>query len=161
MKENHPEKNRTRKPLPPPERAEELLTLAGLRVTGIRRKIIETLITEKRPLSHADIATCRQFRKLDRVTLYRNLGALESAGIIHAILGVDNIMRYCAHDFEKAGCPGDHPHFICTSCGTMICLTGQQIPRVDIPEGYSISGKRFIVYGLCEKCGSADGGGNP
>jgi len=132
--------------------AEKLLRRAGLRNTPIRLDILEALILEGRPVTHGEISSIKQGEALDRVTLYRNLTALQKKGIVHGIMGVDGVWRYCAHDMDQPGCPGNHPHFICLSCKTMICLIGQRLPTVKVPEGYSVTGKRLIVYGLCPKC---------
>jgi Fur family ferric uptake transcriptional regulator/Fur family zinc uptake transcriptional regulator len=53
---------------------------------------------------------------------------------------------------DGKGCPGNHPHFICTACGTMICLLDRTLGRMDVPDGYEVSGKQFVIYGLCAKC---------
>lgn len=132
--------------------AQELLKWAGLKKTKIRLEILESLIWESRPLSHAELSSLERLSSLDRVTVYRNLAALQKSGIVHGIMGVDGIWRYCAHDMNQPGCSGNHPHFICLSCKTMICLTGQRLPTVKVPEGYTVSGKRLLVYGYCPAC---------
>jgi len=149
-------KNRADKSEPQREDAEFFIKQAGLRVTEIRKKILNALLVIKNPLSHADISALPGFSDLDRVTIYRNLWLLQTAGLLHAILGVDGVWRYCAHNPDQPGCPGNHPHFICQSCGTMICLTGQRLPTVEVPEGYSVTGKRFLVYGLCPECAKSE-----
>jgi Fur family ferric uptake transcriptional regulator/Fur family zinc uptake transcriptional regulator len=90
---------------------------------------------------------------LDKVTLYRTLQTLKTYGIVHQVQGLDGVWRFCAHDPESKGCPGDHPHFLCLHCGKMICLTGQRLPRVEVPEGMTVEGKQFVVYGCCSECG--------
>jgi Fur family ferric uptake transcriptional regulator/Fur family zinc uptake transcriptional regulator len=88
----------------------------------------------------------------DRVTLYRVLEALRGAGIVHQVQGLDGVWRFCAHDPDRPGCPGDHPHFLCLACGRMICLVGQSLQRVDVPGGCSVEGKQCVVYGRCADC---------
>jgi Fe2+ or Zn2+ uptake regulation protein len=34
----------------------------------------------------------------------------------------------------------------------MICLTDHALERLEVPEGYEVSGKQFVIYGLCAKC---------
>lgn len=89
---------------------------------------------------------------MDRVTIYRTLSTLKEAGIVHSVQGIDGVWRYRAHDPDQGGCPGNHPHFICLSCKTMLCLNGQKLPNVSVPEGFSVTGKRLLVYGLCREC---------
>ena len=138
------------------DREEQVLNLlkqAGLRKTEKRKEILKELLMKGRPLSHSDLLECETIEHIDRVTLYRNLTALEKGGIIHSILGEDGTRRFRAHQVNQPGCPGNHPHFVCLSCKTMICLTDQKLPKVRVPEGYRVIGKRFIVYGICSECG--------
>ena len=138
------------------ERVSTLLAEAGLRITDKRKKILETLITVNKPVSHSDLLDCGELRGMDRVTVYRNLSILEEKGIIHSAIGEDGVRHFRAHLYDKPGCPGDHPHFICLSCKDMICLTEQRLPHIDVPEGYTVTGKRFLVYGFCRKCREKD-----
>jgi Fur family ferric uptake transcriptional regulator/Fur family zinc uptake transcriptional regulator len=89
---------------------------------------------------------------MDRVTLYRTLASLVKKCVAHQVQGPDGAWRFCSHRPTDNGCPGNHPHFLCESCGTMICLTDQSLTRVEVPDGYAIAGKQFVVYGKCSGC---------
>jgi Fur family ferric uptake transcriptional regulator len=129
----------------------DFLALKGLRRTKIRKAVLAVLAEQARPLSHAEVR--RSVWKLaDRVTLYRTLEALRGAGLVHEVLGEDGIRRYCRNDPVAPGCPGNHPHFLCLQCGKMICLSGQSLPRVSVPEEFAVKGKQLVVFGLCELC---------
>ena len=129
----------------------KLLSEAGLRSTRQRQLILDLLFSRGEPLSHGEILANID-EHLDRVTLYRTLDTLKKAGIVHQVQGIDGVWRFCAHNQGAEGCPGDHPHFLCLSCGKMICLTDQRMPRVDVPDGVSVEGKQMVVYGLCVDC---------
>ena len=127
----------------------------GLRSTRQRKIILELLISCGSPLSHAEILTKIEEssnEKLDRVTLYRTLEVLRKSGVVHQVQGIDGVWRFCAHEINEDGCPGDHPHFLCLACGKMVCMTEQKMPRVSVPKGASVEGKQFVVYGRCESC---------
>lgn len=130
---------------------DKLLSDAGLRATRQRLVVLELLFREGSPLSHAEILSKLE-EHLDRVTLYRTLETLKKAGIVHQVQGIDGVWRFCAHDAEAAGCPGDHAHFLCLSCGRMFCLTDQKMPRVEVPDGMKVEGKQFVIYGTCPEC---------
>ncbi|MDO5115454.1 MAG: Fur family transcriptional regulator [Synergistaceae bacterium] len=130
---------------------ERILGSAGLRNTRQRRMILELLFAQGSPLSHGEILS-RIDEHLDRVTLYRTLETLKKAGIVHQVQGIDGVWRFCAHDEDSSGCPGDHPHFLCLDCGRMFCITDQRMPRVTVPEGIEVEGKQFVVYGRCAEC---------
>jgi Fur family ferric uptake transcriptional regulator/Fur family zinc uptake transcriptional regulator len=129
----------------------KILERAGLRPTDAREAVLETLYRIGRPASHGEVAEALR-GELDRVTIYRNLYLLEEAGLAHKVQGVDGKWRFCAHDPDVVGCPGDQPHFVCLSCGKMICLLGQALPHVDVPNGVKVQGKQLVVYGLCPEC---------
>lgn len=128
-----------------------ILEEAGLRATEIRLRVLQILFEAGRPLTHGDVQE-RLGGEADRVTLYRTLTSLERAGLVHRVQGTDGAWRFCAHRPDAPGCPGNHPHFLCLGCGLMVCLLGQRLPRVDVPEGCSVSGKQLVVYGLCPTC---------
>ncbi|MDO4561195.1 MAG: Fur family transcriptional regulator [bacterium] len=130
---------------------EKILSGAGLRTTRQRRVILELLFRQGSPMSHSEILSMIDDH-LDRVTLYRTLETLKNSGIVHQVQGIDGVWRFCAHEQDTDGCPGDHPHFLCLSCGRMFCLPDQKMPRVNVPEGMQVEGKQFVVYGTCPGC---------
>lgn len=135
-----------------------MLLQAGLRATPIREGVLALLLREGRPLSHADLtARSEEIPKCDKVTLYRTLESLTKHGLVHKAQGIDAQWRYCASDPELPGCPGNHPHFLCLSCGAMVCLLGQALPRIEVPKGVTVLGKQLIVYGICDACTRAKG----
>ena len=132
------------------EYAARLLRTAGLRVTVNRLDILKFLMETGRPMSHSEIQ--EHLPSLDRVTLYRTLACFVSKEVAHQVQGPDGAWRFCAHEPLTEGCPGNHPHFLCSSCGKMFCLTGHRLPRVEVPEGFAVDGKQFVVYGKCAQC---------
>lgn len=130
---------------------ENLLSGAGLRATRQRVVVLRLLIDKASPLSHGEI-TAMLDEPLDKVTLYRTLQTLREANIVHQVQGLDGVWRFCAHDPNSQRCPGNHPHFLCLSCGKMFCLTDQKMPRVEVPEGVTVEGKQLVVYGTCSDC---------
>ena len=128
----------------------ELLRSAGMKVTPLRLQILGELIDAARPLSHAELTALMP--DLDRVTLYRSLTTFVEKDIAHQVQGIDGLWRFCAHADDGHGCPGNHPHFLCTVCGTMTCLTDQRLPRVDVPNECCVDGKQLVAYGVCSQC---------
>jgi Fur family transcriptional regulator, ferric uptake regulator len=129
-----------------------LLKASGLRCTPAREAVLACLARRGRPLAHAEIAGARGLAALDRVTLYRTLGALQEAGLVHRVQDQEGAWRFCAHVRDGRRCPANHPHFQCTRCGRMRCLTGQELPWVEAGRGERITGKQFVVYGQCAAC---------
>jgi len=133
----------------------ELLRKAGLRCTKARESLLALLIEATRPLSHQEIADLPGAQHLDRVTIYRALAALEEAGLVHRVRGMDAIWRYRGHDANPEGCPGNHSHFLCLLCNAMFCLSDEPLPWVAVPKGAQVKGKQLVVYGNCPDCTSA------
>lgn len=133
-----------------PDRTRKLLKEAGIRTTSVRRDVFAYLLHRGLPLSHQEILN--RMGNYNRVTLYRTLNTLTDAGLVHAVQGLDGVWRFCAHDPEHRGCPGNHPHFLCLSCGRMICLSDQKLPYVEVPADIEVKGKQLLVYGRCASC---------
>jgi Fur family ferric uptake transcriptional regulator/Fur family zinc uptake transcriptional regulator len=138
----------------PKDALREALRAAGLKVTPLRVEVLSYLTDSARPMSHSEIQAA--LPGLDKVTLYRTLAAFVEADIAHQVQGTDGTWRFCAHIRDGGGCPGNHPHFLCSSCGIMTCLTDQVMPRVDLPEGYTVSGKQLVIHGKCADCAKRD-----
>jgi Fur family ferric uptake transcriptional regulator/Fur family zinc uptake transcriptional regulator len=134
----------------PDDALKALLRRTGIKVTPIRLEVLGYLLNTGQPVSHADVQSALPL--LDRVTIYRTLASFVESGIAHQVQGRDGMWHFCAHDPDSSGCPGNHPHFLCTSCGKMICLLDQRMPRVSVTEGNVVEGKQFVAYGLCQEC---------
>lgn len=133
--------------------AGELLASRGIRSTPLRRAILGVLLEAATPLSWKDtFIRLRRRAKADKVSLYRNLALFERSGLVHKVLGNDGAWRYCARQGETNRCPGNHAHFLCLSCGRMICLEDQPLPTVTLPEGFIVEGKQLLAYGRCSDC---------
>jgi Fur family transcriptional regulator, ferric uptake regulator len=134
----------------------ELLKASGLRCTPARDAVLAFLSRQGRPLAHSEIARARGLAALDRVTLYRTLTALQDAGLVHRVQDHEGAWRFCAHVRHGRRCPADHPHFQCTRCGRMRCLTDQTLPWVSVRGKERITGKQLVVYGLCAACSARE-----
>ncbi|PIE53913.1 MAG: transcriptional regulator [Dethiosulfovibrio peptidovorans] len=128
------------------------LKKAGLRATSCRIALLRELKRRKTPVTHGDLERAESLKDFDRVTLYRTLNVLEERGLLHRVLGLDGVWRHCRHDSHPKGCPGDHIHLVCTNCGKMICLDDQPLPIIKAPDGWTVTGKQCVGYGLCGEC---------
>ena len=131
---------------------EQMLHSVGLRSTRARQEVLKFMLTNGQPLSHQELEKQQALGHMDRVTLYRTLESLHKAGLVRRIRGVDGVWRFCAVPQDSSGCPGNHPHFLCISCGRMTCLKDQVMPWVSVPDGARVLGKQLLVYGLCPEC---------
>ncbi|MEI6805254.1 MAG: transcriptional repressor [Myxococcaceae bacterium] len=92
---------------------------AGLRSTPARIAVLTLLSQAKKPMSHGELADCLQAEEFDRATIFRNLTDLTEAGLLSRIDLGDHTWR-----FELKA---QHPHFVCTDCGDVACLSDSDI----------------------------------
>jgi Fur family ferric uptake transcriptional regulator len=96
----------------------------ALRATPSRLAVLQLLRATERPLSHADVVEALAGEPWDRSTLYRNLADLVVAGLAGKTELGDHVWRFYDAVWHDAG---DHPHFVCTECGHVQCLTDTRI----------------------------------
>ena len=131
----------------------EDLRRAGLRVTPARLAVLGALRARLAPASHADVAAALENAVPDRATVYRNLVELVKAGLARRRDLGDHVWR-----FEAAGArPGgkDHPHFLCTACGSLACLDTLRVSLrrgARVPRALKDDAVEILVKGLCDEC---------
>jgi len=132
------------------------LRRAGLRVTPARLAVLAALRARLAPASHADLASELEDAVPDRATVYRNLVELVKAGLARRRDLGDHVWR-----FEAAGArPGgkDHPHFLCTACGSLACLDTLKVSLrrgARVPRALKDDAVEILVKGLCDGCAPA------
>lgn len=135
--------------------ADDLIKNATIRVTTVRKLVLELLLKSKRPLSHGEISSHKKMTGLDKVTIYRTLEVLKKAKLIHRTLSSDGVWRFCSvHEIESSsnGCSGNHIHFFCGKCKEMSCMPEVKLPWITPPKGAEIHSKQLLVHGHCAKC---------
>ena len=122
----------------------------NLRKTPERFAILEKIITLNRHFTADELhqLLMKEFR-VSRGTVYNNLHLLEQAHLIARTLSGDSIQ------YEIYNPQQPHLHVICTQCGRVRELAGQEVidslrhlkTRQFKPHLYSVN-----IYGLCSKC---------
>lgn len=89
--------------------------------------------------------------QMNKTTVYRVLDKLEDDGLLHSFLGKNGHKWYA----KCSGCSSSvhhdvHPHFECTSCGKVECLT----IHITIPEipNRKVELSQVFLQGKCEAC---------
>jgi len=81
------------------------------------------MLTAPGPKTHAEVSASLDHRGFDRATIYRNLTELTEAKLVTRVDVGDHVWRFEVKRHEDgSGHGGDHPHFVCTSCGEVSCL---------------------------------------
>lgn len=127
----------------------------GQRYTASRRAIVTALAAAPHPLSITELVATG--RGLAVSSVYRNLGVLEEAGVVHRIDTSHEFKRYeLAEDLTE-----HHHHLICTGCGRVQDFTAspglerqteQALAGVAGKAGFTVHGHRIDLVGLCRTC---------
>lgn len=130
----------------------DILRRKNLSITEGRKKILSLFLASADALTHGDIER-KAGEKFDRVTVYRTLQTFVEKGIVHTIPTADNMVLYAlCKDCTEGHHHDDHVHFVCTNCGSTICLDDVVSPRIDLPEGYEAQSVQVVINGICKNC---------
>jgi Fur family ferric uptake transcriptional regulator len=129
----------------------KILKAARLYCTDCRVAILKVLTAADRPISQDEIAQRLGKNRFDKVTIYRTLGSLFKAGVVHRAFMDERAWHFeLADRCSESQC---HPHFTCTSCGVTHCLTGMSLPMAKSPyRGFVIRHQQVRFEGLCPEC---------
>ncbi len=132
--------------------SDSLLRDHGLRVTEVRKEVLEIFIDHDAALSHQDIEN--KMDEVDRITLYRTLRSFEEKGVIHKAIDGTNVAKYalCENNCTEHHHDDHHVHFHCEKCGNTFCMEKITIPHIPTPSGFKVKDTNVILQGLCEKC---------
>ncbi|HEX8988300.1 MAG TPA: transcriptional repressor [Rhodocyclaceae bacterium] len=138
---------------PPLAEVQSAIRAAGARVTPARVRVLAALRAATAPQCHAEIeeSLAQEAQPaIDRVTLYRVLDWLCSAGLAHKAADARGVFRFSAAqpNVEHAG----HVHFRCTGCGGVFCLKAPPPPVPALPRGFRLGGMAVDIRGECPRC---------
>lgn len=133
------------------ERLVATLRAAGRRVTPARRALIEQLVAARGHLT-AEELTARVGEAASPVhaaTVYRNLDALEQAGLVeHVHLGHGRAVYHLMDDL--------HQHLFCEACGSVTEAPAGLYDGVEralvASHGFVMRPYHFAVVGRCRRC---------
>jgi Fe2+ or Zn2+ uptake regulation protein len=128
------------------------LKARGGRMTRKRDQLLRALSTMDRPASAEAIREYSQLPKSDLVTVYRNLEAFESLGVLQRIP-----MENGTQLFELTSPDEHYHHLICRECHRTerldLCV-GREVTRKAKKLGFSQVAHLMEVYGICAECRS-------
>lgn len=140
---------------PDVEQARATLRAAGLRRTGARLAVLQRLEAAHTPRSHAELVADLAGTGFDRATIYRNLIDLTQAGLVTRTDVGDHVWRFERKRATAAREEAEHPHFMCTDCGTVACLPGVRV-RIKAGAGVrpSVLSRAVTIQlkGTCDRC---------
>jgi len=126
-----------------------VLKMNGYKVTEQRKAIAQSILDQESYLSAKEILNLvqRNYPGVSFDTIYRNLAILAELELVEEtqIAGESRYKISCVQDH--------HHHLLCTSCGSSAILADCPIDlSADIAGKFRVTGHKFEIYGLCEKC---------
>ena len=119
-------------------------------MTRNRENLVEVLARAEQPLSADELRQKAEYAETDLVTVYRNLEAFQSAGILQRI-PLENGSQL----FELTDLDDHFHHLICRQCHKTerldVCL-GDQLSKQAASLGYMRIKHVLEVYGICGDC---------
>ena len=130
----------------------KILTDGRHRITRTREAILDVVLKLKRPFSAGDLFETLKTESVDLVTIYRNLGVFEAAGLICRADFSDETARFTlaghAHRHH-------HHHVVCRACGRVAaieaCVLGAQETALG-QLGFRDLEHRLEFTGTCRRC---------
>lgn len=135
-------------------RADQLVSKNGLRLTLVRRKVLEILLEQHRALGAYEVLEKLETRGWGKQppVAYRALGFLVENGLAHRIQRL-NAFTACQEDHPEGSVP---VFMICQKC-KMIAETGSDRLQLNLMSlaasvGFSAGQTTIEMFGLCELC---------
>lgn len=125
----------------------------GVRLTALRRRVLEIVWGSHRPLgAYAILEVMRaEGRASAPPTVYRALGFLLDQGLVHRVASL-NAFVGCASPGHQGSCQ----FLICESCGTALELNDARlesgIDRASADRGFKAHRHTVEITGLCPRC---------
>ncbi|MGA7276524.1 MAG: transcriptional repressor [Desulfocapsaceae bacterium] len=131
-----------------------LLERAGLDATRNRLHVLEVIGNNHYPLTAADVyKTVERSHPVNRVTVYRILDLLVQRRIVERLSTGGRAAHFglAPNEYHQA-----HPHFYCTHCGQMDCLSPESLDITSENLEKTFSGEigriEIRVDGICRTC---------
>jgi Fur family transcriptional regulator, ferric uptake regulator len=135
-------------PLPTPAAALGTLRARGLRISTTRREVVDALFAAEGPVTAEELA---RSTRADVGSVYRNLEALETAGIARHVHVGHAAGRYILSGRHAGG------YAACERCGKHVPLGDVDSLRAAVHElcGFACDFAHFPLVGSCPDCEAA------
>ncbi len=125
----------------------------GLRLTPLRRRVLELIVAERCPVKAYDLLECLR-RERDSAappTVYRALDFLLEHGFIHRLESI-NAYTVCHHPSRRHA----SPFLICDICRHVTELCDERVSDLLLEQarvhGFLASAQTLEVHGVCRRC---------
>lgn len=133
----------------------ERLQDLGLRVTGPRRLIVRSVLSQHGPFSAEELLSQlhQSTSALGRATVFRTLDLLVKIGVLDRVHHPSGLHRYVLAGVDH------HHHVVCSQCGAVAdfngCNVEELIATAVSQTGFQINGHWLELFGICANCQQA------
>ena len=130
-----------------------LLKANGLKVTQPRLRVLESISAKSTAIKQPELEKIFK-NEIDRVTLYRILSSFEEKGILHKVFDLHGTATYaiCSTRCSAHHHHDQHIHFICSVCNNVFCLDEIALPKINLPNNFSLHQIAINAVGICDNC---------
>lgn len=139
------------------EKLQKYIAIVGGRLTQERLSLMRAMCNYKRHFTPEDIgkSLSEMGHPMAMTTIYRNLPALEGAGIIQRTTFQEEQSRGAATYEHVWGRP-HHDHLVCQACGRKVEFQYEAIEvlqeQVAQKHGFRLTSHHLELVGLCPEC---------
>lgn len=137
--------------------ADKLCARQGVRLTALRKRVLELVWQSHKPLGAYDILAVlseEDGRRAAPPTVYRALDFLLEQGLVHRIASLNAFIGCTQPEHSHQG-----QFLICKSCHSAIELdnleVSQAIKQSAARLGFAVEGQTVEVVGICQQCQGA------
>lgn len=136
--------------------AERRLRSIDARYTSKRRQLVEVFAAADRPMTLPEVMSAEP--ALAQSSVYRNLAALELAGVVRRIVTRDDFARF---ELAEAVSGHHHHHLICSECGSvedvelspeLEAAVERELHGVAKRRAFEVAGHQLDLVGRCGDC---------
>lgn len=123
----------------------------GVKPTAVRLLILRAMYRGGEMVSMGDLG--RILPTVDKSTISRTLSLFMLHRLIHAVDDGSGALKYNVGGGDDGGAPEEeHTHFYCEKCHRTFCLEQINVPRVELPDGFRLTGINYVLKGVCPEC---------
>lgn len=123
----------------------------GVKPTAVRLMILRAMYRGGEMVSMSDLG--RILLTVDKSTISRTLSLFLLHKLVHAVDDGSGSLKYNVGGGDDNGAPEEeHTHFYCEKCHRTFCLEQINVPLVELPEGFRLTGINYVLKGVCPEC---------
>lgn len=134
-----------------------LLEQRGIKPTAVRLLVLCALQQSDCALSLSDLES--RLVTVDKSSIFRTLTLFLAHHLVHGVDDGTGMLKYalcqpschCGEE-DHEGLSDLHTHFHCERCCRTFCLRGLPVPKVPLPEGFTLTSANYVLVGLCPEC---------